>query len=332
MFPRLSGQPHHRRQLRRLRGSRRRDRLRLHRRRPPLLQQHRASPTTRASTSSPATRSCATRDALAFVRFRHTDNDIVRNARQQDFLRWAKDQYSVADLIVNERDTLLRIFGEHTQTDPNLHTTDGLINLFDLVAFSDGHAIKQIPFPAILLPCAPVRRPPAARAADAVLRDRRLRRRAGGVPGVHDADHSQATAERVRRRRRGAAAWNSGARQPKPGPRPDADVSDGQAQAKALGTGRDAGLLPEADPAGSNYCSADCTTRRVPARDASRRLVSARLPDPRPAAASPTTAYRMTLDDQPGPRRVLRGPGHDLAEPADPQEPDRDARPSTASS
>ena len=30
----------------------------------------------------------------SFVRFRHTDTDIVRNARQQDFLRWAKDQFS----------------------------------------------------------------------------------------------------------------------------------------------------------------------------------------------------------------------------------------------
>ena len=36
---------------------------------------------------------CGT-DALEFVRFRHTDNDLVRNARQQDFLRWAKDQFS----------------------------------------------------------------------------------------------------------------------------------------------------------------------------------------------------------------------------------------------
>ena len=36
--------------------------------------------------------------ALAFVRFRHTDTDIVRNARQQDFIRWAKDQYSVGNI------------------------------------------------------------------------------------------------------------------------------------------------------------------------------------------------------------------------------------------
>ena len=37
-------------------------------------------------------------DALAFVRFRHTDSDLVRNARQQDFIRWAKDQYGVASI------------------------------------------------------------------------------------------------------------------------------------------------------------------------------------------------------------------------------------------
>ena len=93
-------------------------------------------------------------DALSFVRFRHTDNDIVRNARQQDFIRWAKDQYGPSNLISN-RDTLLKIFGQHVQTDPDLHTVDGLINLFNLVAFSAGHTIKQIHFPAILLPCAP---------------------------------------------------------------------------------------------------------------------------------------------------------------------------------
>jgi LCP family protein required for cell wall assembly len=88
---------------------------------------------------------CGTQ-ALSYVRFRHTDNDLVRAARQQAFVRDAKDQYGQANLIAN-RDKLLRIFGQHAQTDANLHSTDGLINLFNLVAFSDGHAIKQIPFP-----------------------------------------------------------------------------------------------------------------------------------------------------------------------------------------
>ena len=41
--------------------------------------------------------------ALAFVRFRHTDTDIVRNARQQDFLRWAKSQFNSLDAAVEPR-------------------------------------------------------------------------------------------------------------------------------------------------------------------------------------------------------------------------------------
>ena len=89
---------------------------------------------------------CGTQ-ALEFVRFRHTDSDIVRNARQQDFIRWAKDQFSVGQLL-NQEGTLLHIFGKHVQTDHTLHTTDGLINLFDLVINADGHTLKQIPFPA----------------------------------------------------------------------------------------------------------------------------------------------------------------------------------------
>lgn len=101
-------------------------------------------------------------DALAFVRFRHTDDDLVRNARQQDFLRWAKEQFT-QDQIIEDRDSLLKIFGAHAQTDQNLHTTDGLINLFNLVAFSAGHTIKQIQFPAVLLPCARPPRTPTAR-------------------------------------------------------------------------------------------------------------------------------------------------------------------------
>ena len=37
-------------------------------------------------------------DALAYVRFRHTDSDIFRNARQQDFLRQAASQRAVREL------------------------------------------------------------------------------------------------------------------------------------------------------------------------------------------------------------------------------------------
>jgi LCP family protein required for cell wall assembly len=90
--------------------------------------------------------------ALAFVRFRHTDDDIIRNARQQDFLRWARQDYSVSQLIAN-RNSLVKLFGEDVQTDSDLHSTDGLINLFDLIVNMGSTTIKQIPFPYVFGPC-----------------------------------------------------------------------------------------------------------------------------------------------------------------------------------
>jgi len=92
--------------------------------------------------------------ALPFVRFRHTDTDIVRNARQQDFIRWAKDQFGVSRLI-SSRDQLLRIFGKHSTLDKGLQSEDGILNLFNLVLNSDGNTIRQIEFPAILPPPGP---------------------------------------------------------------------------------------------------------------------------------------------------------------------------------
>src|ERR1700722_5074974 len=90
--------------------------------------------------------------ALPFVRFRHTDSDIVRNARQQDFIRWAKAQYPISKLIAN-RDRLLRSFGQDSTFDQGLQSVDAIIELFDLVLNADGATIKQIEFPADIQPC-----------------------------------------------------------------------------------------------------------------------------------------------------------------------------------
>ena len=60
-------------------------------------------------------RLCA-RKALQYVRFRHTDTDLVRSARQQDFLRQAKQQITYTKLI-DERERLMKIFGRNTSTD-----------------------------------------------------------------------------------------------------------------------------------------------------------------------------------------------------------------------
>ena len=61
--------------------------------------------------ASRATRSSAAPSALDYVRFRHEDTDIVRGARQQDFLRQAKDQVGIGKLI-DDRDELMKIFGK----------------------------------------------------------------------------------------------------------------------------------------------------------------------------------------------------------------------------
>ena len=222
-------------------------------------------------------------DALSFVRFRHTDTDIVRNARQQDFIRWAKDQYGASQLITN-RDTLLKIFGQHTQTDHNLHTVDGLISLFNLVAFSAGHTIEQIKFPAILLPCGGVT--PAG----------------PGQPAAQDpcyvtaepgAEH-RAFTHFMTPTKMGTSSGGSGrgslsrsaAREPAG---VTADVADGKTQAATLGNIGLPVYFPRLLAAGSSYCtSANCIEGPTP--DSYPRAY--RLHD---RSGTAHAAYRMTL-------------------------------------
>jgi LCP family protein required for cell wall assembly len=190
-------------------------------------------------------------DALAFVRFRHTDTDIVRNARQQDFLRWAKDQYGASQLLANE-DTLLKVFGEHTETDHNLHTIDGLINLFRLVVFSAGHTIKQVPFPAILLPCTPQVANGAPAVPCYVTADPTAEQRAFETfmtPTKEPAPSSGSSSG-------GGPAAAVGARPPTPRNAPlMADASDGRAQAQAVNNGAMPIYYPRLIAAQSRYCT-----------------------------------------------------------------------------
>jgi LCP family protein required for cell wall assembly len=89
---------------------------------------------------------CGT-NALNYVRYRHTDSDLVRAARQQAFLRQAKDQIDSGSLI-NKRSKLIDIFGKDTQTDKSLETTAGLLSILKLALFSAGHPVRQLQFPA----------------------------------------------------------------------------------------------------------------------------------------------------------------------------------------
>jgi LCP family protein required for cell wall assembly len=85
-------------------------------------------------------------DALDYVRFRKGDSDIVRAARQQDFLRAAKNQLSTSSLL-GQRDELLEIFTSNTQTDTELATTDGLLSLLKLSLFTVDSGVRTIEFP-----------------------------------------------------------------------------------------------------------------------------------------------------------------------------------------
>jgi polyisoprenyl-teichoic acid--peptidoglycan teichoic acid transferase len=83
--------------------------------------------------------------ALDYVRFRHADSDLVRAARQQDFLRSAKDQLSTSSLI-DERSKLVKIMQKNTQTDANLHSVKGVLTLAKLAIFSADQPVVQLKF------------------------------------------------------------------------------------------------------------------------------------------------------------------------------------------
>ncbi|HEY1597880.1 MAG TPA: LCP family protein [Thermoleophilaceae bacterium] len=89
------------------------------------------------------------RDALSFVRFRHTDTDIVRGSRQQQFLAQMKQQISIGTLF-GERDRLLKIFGKYTRSD--IHSTSAVLRLLKLALNVAGDPIQQIPFDGTLGP------------------------------------------------------------------------------------------------------------------------------------------------------------------------------------
>jgi polyisoprenyl-teichoic acid--peptidoglycan teichoic acid transferase len=89
-------------------------------------------------------RLCA-RQALQYVRYRHTDTDLVRSARQQDFLRQMKQQVTYTELIKN-RDRLVKIFGRNTATDATLRSRSEVLRLVKLAVFSAGQPIQEIHF------------------------------------------------------------------------------------------------------------------------------------------------------------------------------------------
>ncbi|HEU4721383.1 MAG TPA: LCP family protein [Gemmatimonadaceae bacterium] len=84
--------------------------------------------------------------ALDYVRFRHLDNDFVRAARQQDFLRQAKSQYGVDQFIADPHKLTSKI-GKHMRTDAALQSKEEFLKLALLAGNSLNHPVRQVQFP-----------------------------------------------------------------------------------------------------------------------------------------------------------------------------------------
>jgi LCP family protein required for cell wall assembly len=87
--------------------------------------------------------------ALQYVRYRHTDTDLVRAARQQDFLSAARQRVPIDQLVLG-RNELIDIFTKYTTSDISDAST--MLEVMKLFIASRNAAIKEVHFPATLGP------------------------------------------------------------------------------------------------------------------------------------------------------------------------------------
>ena len=86
-------------------------------------------------------------NALAYVRFRHFDNDLVRAARQQDFLREARQKLPPG-VLIRDRNELLDIFTEYTTSD--IGEAVPLLELLKTFLAVQAAPVSEVHFPAEL--------------------------------------------------------------------------------------------------------------------------------------------------------------------------------------
>jgi len=84
-------------------------------------------------------------DSLDYVRYRHLDDDFVRAARQQDFLRQAKGQIGLGK-VFGDRNELLKIFGRYTDTDIARDNDAAILRLIKLAYDSTKNPIHEVRF------------------------------------------------------------------------------------------------------------------------------------------------------------------------------------------
>ncbi|HWW67412.1 MAG TPA: LCP family protein [Solirubrobacterales bacterium] len=89
------------------------------------------------------------KQALAYVRYRHTDTDLVRSARQQDFLSAARQRVPISQLVLGQN-SLIDIFTKYTTSD--ISNAETMLQVLKLFIASRSAAIEEVHFPATLGP------------------------------------------------------------------------------------------------------------------------------------------------------------------------------------
>jgi len=95
------------------------------------------------------------KDALSYVRYRHGDNDLVRGARQQDFLRQVRSQEGVRKLLSYEPSNLkklAKIFARYFDSDKGLREKQALFRFAKTVIFTAQNPVREVRFRAVDAP------------------------------------------------------------------------------------------------------------------------------------------------------------------------------------
>jgi LCP family protein required for cell wall assembly len=88
-------------------------------------------------------------DALDYARYRHTDNDVIRAARQHEFLREARAKIPPEKLF-SERKELISIFTEHTSSD--IDSWSDMLGVLKLFLDARDKPVKEVHFEGHLGP------------------------------------------------------------------------------------------------------------------------------------------------------------------------------------
>ena len=99
---------------------------------------------------------CGT-DALAYVRYRHGDNDLVRAARQQDFLRQVRNAKGTKELMedgiqLGNLKRLAKVFANYFDRDKSLDSTQEVFKFAKTVLFTVSNPVREVRFRAVDAP------------------------------------------------------------------------------------------------------------------------------------------------------------------------------------